>query len=70
MQGGIECIRGCSSIKSGIGRVDWGIDSNDGSKAKVCLHTNSDDALENRENNTASSLPLGNCFGAEDKATP
>ena len=57
MQGVIECIRGCSSIRSGIGRVDWGIDSNDGSKAKVCLHTDSYDALGYRDKNTASSLP-------------
>ena len=44
-------------MRSGICWVDWGIDSNDGSRTKVCLYTDSDDAIGNREKNTASSLP-------------
>ena len=44
-------------MRSGIGWVDRRIDSNDGSRTKVCLYMDSDDAIGNREKNTASSLP-------------
>ena len=42
----IECIRGCSSVRSGISRVDKGINNNDGSKTKACLHMDSETGRE------------------------
>ena len=57
-------------MRSGTCWVDWGIDSNDGSRTKVCLYMDSDDAIGKRKKTLPAVFHEEAAFGLRIKAMP